>query len=45
MKGLKGLKLFTYLTNYLAVALNNLIPGSQLFMPQLQVSNKYTSKY
>lgn len=44
MKGFKRLKLFIYVTVYLAIALKSSLQGSQLFILQLQISIKYTSE-
>lgn len=44
MKGFKRLKLFVYVTVYLAIALKSSLQGSQLFILQLQISIRYTSE-
>lgn len=44
MKGWKSLKLFVYMTIYLAIALKSSLQCSKLFILQLQISIKYTSK-
>lgn len=44
MKGLKRVKLFVYMTVYLAVVVKSTLQGSQLFGFQLQIKTKYTGE-